>query len=156
VSPEVQRQLAAELFNFAWERIEQPDRQEADDHTMVAAAHASRLLWDSVGTPRQWATGEWQISRAYALVGWAEPARCHAERCLDLTKRHDLGPFSLGFAHEALARAYAVAGDAAQRDLHIQQARNSAAAVAEADDQKWLTANIDTVSSLTLPRWEPS
>src|SRR5690606_16440823 len=105
----VHRRLAAELFNRVWSLLEQPDRDQAADDTMLHAAHASRFHWGEVGTPVNLARGEWQISRVYAVLGRAEPALHHARRCLEICEAHGIGDFDLAFAYEALARASAVA-----------------------------------------------
>ena len=70
-----------------------------------------------VGEPVHWARGEWQCARVYAVLGRAEPALHHAGRCLELATQHDLGPFDLGAAYEAIARAYLIAGDCGARRL---------------------------------------
>ena len=41
---------------------------------MLHAAHASRFHWGEVGEPVNFARGEWQISRVYAVLGRPEPA----------------------------------------------------------------------------------
>ena len=76
-----ERQLAAGLFNQVWALLEKPDRSAGDDDQMVHAAHASRYHWGMVGGPVQWARGEWQCSRVYAVLGRVEPALHHARRC---------------------------------------------------------------------------
>src|SRR3712207_382671 len=84
VSPDeaqARRRLAADLFNTVWSLLERTDRTQADDDTMLHAAHASRYHWGQVGEPVNLARGEWQVSRVYAVLGRAEPARYHAQRC---------------------------------------------------------------------------
>ena len=71
---QVHRRLAAELFNRVWSLLEKPDRDQTDDDTMLQAAHASRFHWGEVGEPVNFARGEWQISRVYAVLGRPEPA----------------------------------------------------------------------------------
>ena len=39
--------------------------------------------------------------------------RRYAELCLEVSSGDDVGPFYLGYAHEAAARAAAIAGDTA-------------------------------------------
>jgi hypothetical protein len=109
------RLLAAQLFNETWRLMEQQGRSRQDDDRMIHAAHASRYHWGQVAdaTPAHLARGEWQISRVYALLGRPEPAVHHARRVLDLCQENDIGDWDLAFAYEALARAHAVAGDAA-------------------------------------------
>lgn len=154
VENEVHRKLAAELFNFTWDLIEKTDRTEAENDLMIHAAHTSRFHWGMVGTPLHWARGEWQISRVYAIVGRAEPALHHAQKSLELCVENKLGDFDLGFAYEALARAHAVQGNAAERDRYVDLARQAGERIAKEADKDWLLKNVDTVEFLSLPRWE--
>src|SRR5215211_4699724 len=80
---QVHRRLAAELFNRVWSLLEQTDRSQSDDDTVLHAAHASRFHWGEVGEPVNFARGEWQVSRVYAVLGRSEPALFHARRCLE-------------------------------------------------------------------------
>src|SRR4029077_11031098 len=103
----------ADLFNSTWTLIEAPERTPAQDDEMLHMAHASRHHWGRVGTPANLVRGEWQCSRGYAILGRAEPALHHAQRCHALCRPHphDMPDSDEPFAHEALARAYAIAGD---------------------------------------------
>ncbi|RDU37900.1 hypothetical protein DRW41_08800 [Neobacillus piezotolerans] len=151
---EIHKKLAIDLFNYTWDLIEKNNRSEADDENMVNAAHASRFHWGLVGTLLNFARGEWQISRVYSLLGRAEPALNHANKSLDLCLNNNLGAFDLGFAYEALARAYAVKGDKQKRDENISLAKQAAQNVQEDGDKAWLLKNVDTVATLSLPKWE--
>ncbi|CEG28793.1 hypothetical protein [Bacillus sp. B-jedd] len=150
----INRKLAIDLFNYAWDLIEKADRSEAEDDAMVNAAHASRFHWGRVGTPLHFARGEWQISRVYSLLGRSEPALYHAKKSLGLCLTNDLGQFDLGFAYEALARGYAVEGDELHRDENLALARQAAEKVEKKTDREWLLKNIDTVVSLSLPKYD--
>jgi hypothetical protein len=153
VDNQIHKKLAVDLFNLTWDLIEKTDRNEVEDETMVNAAHASRFHWGMVGTPLHFTRGEWQISRVYSLMGRAEPALFHANKSLNLCLDNQLGDFDLGFAYEALARAYAVQGDMTQRDENIAFAKQSAEHVGKETDRMWLLKNVHTVQSLSLPKW---
>jgi len=43
------RREAVAAFNRAWELIEATGRTQSEDEEMLAAAFASRYLWDSIG-----------------------------------------------------------------------------------------------------------
>jgi tetratricopeptide (TPR) repeat protein len=139
------RQRAVDLFNLVWRFLEKPDRTDDDDETMVHAAHASRFYWGEVGIASNWARGDWQISRVYSTLGRAEPALHHAERCLELCLANPeaMEPFDLPFAYEALARAYAVAGDADQSRHYLALARQTGERVEDADDRELLMSDLD-------------
>jgi hypothetical protein len=143
------RRRAADLFNLVWRLLEKPDRTIEDDETMVHAAHASRFYWGESGTPKNWARGDWQLSRVYATLGRAEPAVHHAERCLALCLAHpeDLEPFDLPYAHEALARAHAVADDCAEAERFLGLARQGAERIEDADDREQLEVDLGTILS---------
>lgn len=139
------RQRAVDLFNLVWRFLEKSDRTLEDDETMVHAAHASRFYWGEVGTAANWARGDWQISRVYATLGRAEPALHHAERCLEvcLANPDAMEPFDLPYAYEALARAYAVAGDAGQSRHYLSLARQVGERIDDADDRELLINDLD-------------
>lgn len=146
--PGDERRLAAALFNRVWTLLDKPDRSAADDDEMIHAAHASRHHWGTAGEPVHWARGEWQCSRVYAVLGRSEPALYHAERCLTLTAQYGLGPFDAGAAHEAIARSYRVAGDAAGTAEHVALARAESARITDAEDQAILDADLADLADL--------
>lgn len=78
------RRLAAHLFNLVWTLMEKPDCTQAENDTMLHAAHASRYHWEQVGTTVNLAWGGWQVSRVYATLRRVEPAGFHAQRCLEI------------------------------------------------------------------------
>lgn len=156
VDNEVHKKLAVDLFNLTWDLIENTDRNIIEDEQMVNAAHASRFHWGIVGTPLNFARGEWQISRVYSILRRGEPALFHAKKSLELCLDNQLGDFDLGLAYEALARAYAVQEDTAQRDENIALAKQSAERIRKESDTMWLLENVNTVESLSLPKWGDS
>jgi hypothetical protein len=139
--------LAAQLFNDTWRLMERADRTRDDDDLMVHSAHAARYHWGQAPevTPAHLARGEWQISRVYCLLGRAEPALHHARRVLDLCQENGIGDWDLGFAHEALARAHAVAGDAGAAREHTGRALAVARDIAGDEDRDLLLADLETI-----------
>lgn len=131
LAPDDERRLAAALFNHTWDLLERTDRGVDEDDEMLHTAHASRYHWGRIGQPVNVARGEWQCSRVYAALGRAEPAVHHARRCLELAEAHLLGPFDVACGHEALARAYRVAGD---RDAAAEHAAAASALAERIDD----------------------
>jgi hypothetical protein len=112
---------------------------------MLHAAHASRYHWGEVGEPANLARGEWQCSRVYSVLGRAEPALWHANRCLALCEEHGIGDWDIAFAHEAVARALRVAGDGAGSDAALARAREAAVAIAEEEDRELLMSDLATI-----------
>ena len=112
------RQLAVDCFNRTWDYLDQPQRSAQEELDMIHCAHASRYHWGFAGGALEWARGEWQLSRVYAVVHHAASAIVHAQACLSLTEDHQLGAFDEAFAHEALARAYRELQDLEQLPQH--------------------------------------
>lgn len=142
---EAHRKFAAEFFNGVWTLLEKEVRTPAEDDQMLHGAHASRYHWSFVGDASNLGIGEWQVSRVYSVLGRPEPAAYHARRYLELATVHGLGPFHVGFAHEALARAAAVAGDASACEAHLRQAREQGAQVEDEEERNLLFADLGTV-----------
>jgi DNA-binding transcriptional MerR regulator len=141
-----ERQLAVDLFNGVWRLMETEDRTPAQDDRMLHMAHASRYHWEQVGTPANLARGEWLCSRVYAVLGRGEPALHHARRVRDICEEHGIGDWDLAFAHEALARAHAVAGDREAAATHARRAE--AVPVAEPEDRALLAGDLATIPGL--------
>jgi hypothetical protein len=139
------RRFAVDLFNEVWRLLELPARTSAEDDRMLHAAHASRYHWGEIGEPVNFARGEWQVSRVYAVLGRAEPALHHARRSLSICEEHGIGDFDIAFAHEAIARAAAVAGDTPLRDHHLTFARSLGEQIAEDDDREIFFTDIAAV-----------
>jgi tetratricopeptide (TPR) repeat protein len=141
------RLLAAQLFNETWRLLELENRSRDDDDRMIHTAHASRYHWGHApgATPANLARGEWQISRVYAVLGRPEPALHHARRVLDICQENGIGDWDLAFAYEALARAHAVAGDAAQARHYTDQALAAAKDIAEDAERQLVLADLETI-----------
>jgi len=139
------RQLGADLFNFVWTLLEKPDRTQDEDDLMAHAAHASAYHWRQVGEPRHFARSEWQCSRVYAVLGRPEPALHHARHCLDWCERGEVEDWDTPYAHEALARAYEVAGDGIAAERHLDLARELAERIADPEDRELLDRDLATI-----------
>lgn len=145
ISPATHRQIAVDTFNFVWTLLNKNDRTLEEDDTMVHAAHASRYHWGEVGEPVNFARGEWQVSRVYAVLKRPEAATYHAQRCLDICLANNIGDFDLAFAYEALARAARVAGDQEDTHRYLEQAHAAGKDIAEQDDKQVFDADLATI-----------
>jgi hypothetical protein len=145
-SPE-ERQLAVDLFNRVWTLMETPERTREQDDEMIHAAHASRHHWANVGTAANLGRGEWQISRVYVVLGRAEPAIYHAERCLAHCKASpdEIADWDLPYAYEALSRAQLTAGNKSEAERYAARARELAAQVEDEDDREHLEEDLATL-----------
>jgi hypothetical protein len=135
------RQLGVDLFNEVWRLM----RSREDDDRMIHAAHASRFHWGEAPEckPENLARGEWQISRVYTIVGLAEPALRHAQRCLAVCEAHALADWDLAYAYEAIARAYKTAGRLAEADEYTELAAETP--IDEDDDREQLEKDLATL-----------
>ena len=143
---ELHRKFAVDLFNRTWDLLDKEGRTPEEADTMIHAAHASRFHWGEIGTPLEFERGEWQISRVYAVLNRPQAALYHAQRCLDLCRANKIGDFDLAFAYEALARAYAVAGDMAKSGEYIELAMRAAEQIEDAGNREYLEGELMTVS----------
>jgi hypothetical protein len=142
---EWQRRFAVGAFNLTWDLLDKSDRGVEDNDRMVHAAHASRFHWGEVGTALEWARGEWQISRVYAVLERPAGAIYHAQRCLEFCEANNIGDFDLAFAYEALARACAVGGDLTKRDRNIALAQAASERIEDEGNRKYFLTELATV-----------
>jgi DNA-binding transcriptional MerR regulator len=146
-----ERLLAADLFNGVWALMQTEERTVEQDDRMLHMAHASRYHWEQAGTAANLARGEWQCSRVYAVLRRPEPCLHHARRVLEICEQHGIGDWDLAFAHEALARAHAVAGDFQSAANALSQARVAAEQIADPEDRALLLADLATIPGLPPP-----
>lgn len=144
-SNDIHRTFGKEFFNYVWELLDKPQRSKQEDDAMLHAAHASRFHWGKAGTAVNLARGEWQISRVYSVLNRAEPALYHAQRSLEICQENHIGDFDLAYAYEALARAYAIAGNAPESRRHIDLAQKAAQAIEEQDNRELFNSDLKTI-----------
>jgi hypothetical protein len=136
------KKAAVDLFNRVWDLLDKEERTKSEEDTMVHAAHASRYHWGEVGTPVELERGEWQISRVYATLNRAESALYHAQRCLEICRENDIGGFDIAFAHEAVARAYAVAGSRAEMEKYLELAKDAGNRIEKKEDREYFMSEL--------------
>lgn len=141
----VHRYFAANCFNKAWEFIDNHNRTTEEDLAMLQTAMASLWHWTQRedAEPKNLSVGYWQVSRVFALLGQAENARRYAEFSLKLAQGE--GPFYIGFAYEALARAEMTAGNRVKMNEHLKRAREFADQVEDLEDKEVLMVDIGTM-----------
>jgi hypothetical protein len=145
ISDEQHRQLGVDLFNHTWTLIDKQERTADEADEMIQAAHASAYHWRQVGQPLNFARSEWLLSRVYAQLERPEAALYHGQRSLDLCLAGGIGDFDLAFAHEALARAYAMAGLAAEAETYLAKAREAGQQIAEEDDRQYFFGELESI-----------
>lgn len=140
------KKQAINNFNGTWDLIDKKDRTEEDKVNMIHMAHASRFHWGQIGTPLNFARGEWQISRVYALVNMPESALYHGKVSLDLCEANNIGDFDLAFAYEAIARAHMVNNDKNQMKKYIELAKTAAENIAKKEDKEYFLSELYSIS----------
>lgn len=138
------RKMAVELFNAVWGLLEKKDRNCAETDRMIHAAHASRFHWEIAGAPVNLAIGEWQVSRVHAVLRQQDSALYHARRYLELAEDYALGPFHVAYAHEAIARAFAI-NDPAKAAEHLAKARQHGEQLTDEDERALLAKDLETI-----------
>jgi hypothetical protein len=126
---DVHRWFGVHLNNEAWKVIDDqalsPDDPPTRREEALYRAYASAFHWRQVGNPMNQGRGEHLISRTAVLVGSADVAIRHATRYLELIDAHpDLAEdWDHAFAHEAMARSFALAGDSRARVERLEAER---------------------------------
>lgn len=147
IDRDTQTRLAKALFNLTWDYLEKRDRSRADDEQMLHAAHASCFFWRQVGQAVHHARGQWQLSRVHAVLSRPEAALHHARVCRQICHEAGLGPFDVACAHEALARAYYVAGDCESARRELAAGLAIAGTIADEQDRRVVLADLRDVSA---------
>jgi hypothetical protein len=144
----VHRELAPALFNDVWRLLVKKKRTKDEDEQMVNEAHASLYHWSRVGTTTQLAIGEWQVSHVYAVLGRMEPALHHARISRGVCRKNGIGDFPLAYAYEALARAYAVAGNRRNFERYMRLAEGAKGKIREDADRRQFGRDLKALSKL--------
>lgn len=140
------RYFAPHCFNAAWDLLDKPDRTPEEDQQMVVLSYASLFHWSkrSDCDNQALSIGYWQLSRIHAILGNAFEAVRNAQTCFTYSK--ELSPFYLGYAYEALARAYRLAGENAIAAQHLNSAHELAVLVEDNSEREALTADLQSLT----------
>lgn len=137
------RTLAPRAFNATWGLLDLENRTREQEEEMIASTFAQRHHWYQVGTARHRSIADWQVSRVFSVLGYAELARRFGERALAVAKDNDLDAFVVGFAHEAIARAAAEVDDLATFEEHVTAARAQLDLIEDAEDRTVLESDLN-------------
>lgn len=146
IDDEQHHKLAVDLFNRTWTLIEQSFRTPEETDDMIHSAHASRYHWGEYSghEPCNLGRGEWQVSHVYAILKMPDAALYHARRYLEICEESGIGDWDIAFAHEALARAHAAAGDREAFARHYALAQLLGENIEDIDDKKQLFSDLNT------------
>jgi hypothetical protein len=145
---EVHRWFGVHLNNEAWRLIDEqalsPDDPPARREEALYRAYASAYHWRQAGNAMNHGRAEHLISRTAVLVGSADLAIRHARRYLELIDSHaDLAEdWDHAFAHEAMARARAMAGDLDGGRSERLEAKRLCALIAEDEERAIVEAEL--------------
>jgi hypothetical protein len=123
---EFHRETAKRCFNEAWDYLEKKERTADDEQQMLHLAHTARYHRSFVGTDRNFAIGDWQISRVYAVLNEPRLALHFAKSSLERMQKNNLSDI-LCTGYEAMARAYAVGKEYDTARGYIKLARDQLA-----------------------------
>lgn len=139
------RYFAAQCFNQAWRYIDQPTRSANADEAMLQLAMASLWHWGqrSDCAPRNIAVGTWQVARVHALAGRGQEALRYGQMSLSAAAAEP--PFYRGYAHEAMARACMVLGDAQGTGEHLAAAHRFLGEVTDPEEREMLEKDLKTI-----------
>ncbi len=140
-----QRELAVAAFNRTWELIDSKERTSEQDREMLAAACASRHLWNDIGGPEQFATGDWQVAHVASLLGYSSMALEFAVAAYPTASTSDVPQWLVASTCEGLARAHSIAGHEVERDAWIQRARDILAKIDDAEDWELIESQLATI-----------
>jgi tetratricopeptide (TPR) repeat protein len=123
---EFHRDTAKKCFNEAWGLLDKKDRNPNEEQQMLHLAHTARYHRSFVGTAKNFAIGDWQISRVYAALQEPRLALQFAKSSFEIMEKNNLVE-SLCTGYEGMARAYAVAKDYESARSYITKAREQLA-----------------------------
>lgn len=134
--------FSADCFNRAWDLIDNPVHSTEEERMMVLLNQASLYHWSQRpdNNAKSQSIGYWQASRIQALLKNPVEARRHADISLEFSRA--LEPFYLGYAYEALARAASLAGNRAEFEKFLSEARNLAQTVTSQEDRDALLKDL--------------
>jgi len=139
------KKLAVDCFNATWDYIDKKDRSEKEDREMIHTAHASLYHWMQIGTPLEFARGEWQVSRVYSLLEMGDSALYHGKASLDLCIDIKIKDFDLAFGYEAVARAYKILNDDDNKQKYLDLALKAADDIADKGDKDYTLSEIKSI-----------
>jgi len=82
------------------------------------------------------------------ILNRPQTAIYHAERCLEICTVNEIGDFDIAFAFEAIARAYAVAGEFDKSQEYIKLGKQASEQIEDEGNREYFLSELSTVSEL--------
>lgn len=135
---EAHKRFAQSCNAKAWELLGKPARTASENDELLLAAQASLYHWQQVGTALNVQRGHWLLAHVYMSLHEPSGAMKHATRCIELTKANmsEMKDFDIAFAFEAMARTYALLGDAMQAKEYYDLALRVGQAIKDPEDKQ--------------------
>lgn len=141
------RKFAVECFNNAWDYLDKASLTPEEEMAMLSLAHASRFHWSKIGNARNFAVGDWQVSRCYTKINDCVSALKFAESCLQITLDNKVENNYVS-AYEGIARAYAICKDYTKAKEYIEKAEKEFEKVTDKEDREIFEPQIKDTKSL--------
>jgi hypothetical protein len=148
---DMHKKFAVDCFNGTWDLLDKNDRTDEENFMMIRMAHASRYHWGEIGSPLQFARGDWQISRVYAVLGMGRMAYDYAKTSLDHCMENDIGDFDLAFAYEALLRASMILDNPADIKKFKKLALDCGKAIQEDGNRTYFLSELKSIPGFDDP-----
>lgn len=134
---EAHKHFAKSLNGRVWELLQKTSRTADEDDEMLHAAHACTYHWKFAGNAVHHQRGEWLISHVHVVLGHANEALRHAERCLEITQSNKelMEDFDIAYAFEGIARAQAMLGDEKIARQFYELAQQAGNAIVDSEDR---------------------
>ena len=142
---EFHKKIAVETNNGIWPVLDKNTPSQSELEDALDMAHTSRYHWGKIGKPINLARADYMISRVYSAMGWGASALFYAKRCLKITQKTGIGDWDLGFAYEALTRAYAVLKDQDQYQNHHDLTIKAIAEIKDPEDKQIVQGEFDKI-----------
>lgn len=144
------RALAVRLFNHTWELLEASTRGPAEDRAMLAAALASRLHWQGIGTAENEAAGDWLVAHVASHLGYADLALDFASAAHETAVGADppVPAWLVASTLEGLARAHACAGHETERDRYAADTRRALESVDDEQDRALVAGQLAAIPGI--------
>ena len=121
------------------------ERGPVEDAEMLAAAFASRYLWDSVGGDEQRAVGDWQIAHVASWLGFADLALSRAASALERVEENGWTDWRLASCLEGMARANAAAGNVAGYEHWARLSREVIDSIEDEEDRDPIASQLASI-----------
>ncbi len=139
------RRLGAKTNGETWDLLSRESLNESEVDELIERANASAYHWrratDEGAVER--ARAAWMLARCHTVAGHADLALHHAKVCAALTEAAPAAvDFDRAYAHEASARANALAGDLDKAAKEKAAAEAETEAIADAETREILESDI--------------